>query len=281
VRGSERLFGPPAQIARTIKDHIRDDLRLTASVGVAPNKFLAKLASDLKKPDGLVVIEPDQVNEVLAPLPVSRLWGVGKKGEKRLHQLGLRTIGQLAALPEQVLVAHFGESGRHLWQLAHGLDDRLVVPDQEAKSISSETTFARDIASRRALRSVLLELTEEVSQRLRSIEARAATVDLKVRTAAFVTHHRSVTLPEPTDLTDGIWQAASVLFDQRVPHALFPVRLIGIGLSGLVRHGSVQGQLFDDEKERKRRAADAAADRIRERFGAEALHRGSVLDRPD
>src|SRR5207245_8224474 len=131
-----------------MKARIRDDTQLTASVGIAPNKFLAKLASDLRKPDGLVVIEPHQVAEVLRPLPVGRLWGVGKKGEKRLHALGLHTIGQVAALPEQLLVDHFGEAGRHLWLLARGEDGRAVVPDEKAKSVSTETTFARDIGSR-------------------------------------------------------------------------------------------------------------------------------------
>src|SRR5262249_50102614 len=136
VHGCEGLFGPAAEIARRIKDRIRAEIGLTASVGVAPNKFLAKLASDHGKPDGCVVLPPDRVQEFLAPLPVSRIWGVGAKGAARLRALGVHTIGQLAALPEQVLSDHFGEVGRHVWQLAHGQDDRAVVPDREAKSIS-------------------------------------------------------------------------------------------------------------------------------------------------
>src|SRR5262249_1143599 len=139
------------EIARQIKARIRQETNLPASVGVAANKFLAKLASDLHKPDALLVIAPEQVQEILYPLPVSRLWGVGAKAEKRMHALGIRTIGQLAALPEKVLVGHFGESGRHLWQMAHGLDDRPVVPDENAKSVSTETTFVRDIGSREVL----------------------------------------------------------------------------------------------------------------------------------
>src|SRR6516162_7184613 len=127
VRGCEGLFGPAPVIARRIKERIRRETDLTASVGVATNKFLAKLASDLRKPDALVVLEPENVRSVLDPLPVGKLWGVGGKSEKRLNSLGIRTIGQLAALPEQILVDHWGDSGRHLWRLAHGLDGRDVV----------------------------------------------------------------------------------------------------------------------------------------------------------
>jgi DNA polymerase IV len=157
VRGCEGLFGPASQIARAIKDRVRAETGLTASVGLAPNKFLAKLAGDLGKPDGLVTLLPAQVRDFLTPLPVSRLWGVGAKGEQRLHALGIRTIGELAERPEQVLADHLGEVGRHLWRLAHGLDERRVVPDRQAKSISTETTFAHDIGDRGVLRACLLE----------------------------------------------------------------------------------------------------------------------------
>ena len=142
VRGCEGLFGSAPDIARAIKQRIRDETQLIASVGVAPNKFLAKLASDHGKPDGFVVIEESGVAAFLEPLPVKRLWGVGAKGEQRLRALGIHTVGELAARPEKLLVQHLGEGGRHLWQLAHGEDDRAVVPDREAKSISTETTFA-------------------------------------------------------------------------------------------------------------------------------------------
>src|SRR5262249_24921065 len=136
VRGCEGLFGPAPDMACQIKARIKSETGLVASVGVAPNKFLAKLASDYGKPDGLVVLPAGGVAEVLALLPVARLWGVGAKGEQRLHALGVRTIGQLAAVPEKVLAGHFGEVGRHLWRLSHGQDDRDVVPDREAKSLS-------------------------------------------------------------------------------------------------------------------------------------------------
>lgn len=145
VHGTERLFGAAVEVARAIKQRVRTETDLVASVGVAPNKFLAKLASDAGKPDGLVLVDPGKIEAFLAPLPVGRIWGVGAKAEQRLHTLGFRTIGQLAAAPEQVLIDHFGESGRYFGELARGIDNRAVVPDWASKSISSETTFPRDI----------------------------------------------------------------------------------------------------------------------------------------
>jgi DNA polymerase-4 len=280
VKGCEGLFGPAVDIARQVKRRIRDETGLIASVGVAANKFLAKLATDLGKPDGLVVVEPERVHEVLAPLPVGRLWGVGAKGEKRLHSLGLHTIGQLAALPEKLVVDQLGDSGRHIWQLAHGWDDRPVVPDEEAKSVSTETTFARDIGDREVLRGWLLELVEQLGIRLRQHGLCTRTIDLKVRTSEFRTYLRSLTLPEATDITTLIWQAAVRLFEQRVPDDWLPLRLLGVGASGLVRSGSVQKQLFDQEWCDRQRALDQAVDGIRRQFGTGAIRRAGAVERP-
>jgi DNA polymerase-4 len=278
VQGCEGLFGAAPEIAHKIKARIRDDTQLTVSVGVAPNKFLAKLASDLRKPDGLVVIAPHQVPEVLGPLPVSRLWGVGTKGEKRLHKLGLHTIGQIAAMPDQALMDHFGEAGRQLWLLAQGHDERAVVPDEEAKSVSTETTFARDIASRDVLRACLLELVEHLGARLRQHGVRARTIDLKLRTSDFRTYTRSQTLPEPTDLTEAIWQTAANLLTTRVPSDWLPLRLLGVGASGLVRDLPVQGHLFDEVWRTKQRALDSTLDAIRQQFGCTSIRRARGMD---
>jgi DNA polymerase-4 len=152
VTGSEHLFGSAVEIGQKLKQMIRQEIRLVVSVGVAPNKFLAKIASDLKKPDALVVVEPDKVQEFLDPLPVERLWGVGKQGSKVFQRLGIRTIEQLRQYPLDILQSRFGSSGEHLWQLARGIDDRAVVPERDAKSISHETTFERDIADLEVLR---------------------------------------------------------------------------------------------------------------------------------
>ena len=171
-------------------------------MGVAPNKFLAKLASDHRQAGRVRgPCRPTKVAAFLAPLPVGRIWGVGAKGEKRLHALGIRTIGQLAALPQKVLVDHFGEVGRHLWHLAHGQDDRSVVPDREAKSISTETTFAHDLATGQ-LRIWLLDLVDQLASRLRHVGVRARTIDLKIRSSDFRTRTRSATLAEATNLTE-------------------------------------------------------------------------------
>jgi DNA polymerase-4 len=279
VHGCEGLFGPPVEIARRIKARIRAELQLTASVGVASNKFLAKVASDLRKPDGLVVIEPHQVSEILHPLPVNRLWGVGAKGEKRLHDLGIRTVGQLAALREKIVASHFGEAGSHLWKLAQGLDDRPVVPDDDAKSISTETTFARDIGNREVLRVCLLELVEHLARRLRATGLRSRTIEIKARTSDFRTYIRSVTLEDPTDLTEAIWRATLGLFQHKVLDAWLPLRLLGVGASGLLRDCEVQGHLFDGAWREKQQSLDQAVDAIRSRLGKDAIQRGKVTRR--
>jgi DNA polymerase-4 len=274
VRGSEHLFGPAPAIARQVKDRVRRETGLVASVGVAANKFLAKLAGDLGKPDGLVVLGPEGVRAFLDPLPVGRLWGVGAKGEQRLHALGLRTIGQVAALPEDVLAGHLGEVGRQLGRLARGLDDRPVVPDEEAQSLSTETTFARDVGDRAALRACLLELVEHLAGRLRRRGVRARTVELKVRTADFHTHTRAQTLDGPTDLTELVWQTTLGLFERRVPDDWLPLRLLGVGASGLVPGGPVQGDLFEGGWRARQQSLDRAVDAIRARFGSDSIRRG-------
>jgi DNA polymerase-4 len=279
VRGCEGLFGPAPAIARRVKARIRAETGLTASVGVAPNKFLAKLASDQGKPDGLVVVPPEQVVAFLAPLPVGRLWGVGARAEARLHALGVRTVGQLAALPERRLLDPFGEAGRHLWQLAQGQDDRPVVPDREAQSLSTETTFARDIADRQALRAGLLDLVDHLAGRLRRHGRHAQTLAVTIRSADFRTQTRSQALPEATDLTEVLGQAALALFERSLSRDLLPVRLLGVGVSRLAGAGEVQGQLFDAAWRARRAALDRAVDAIRGQFGAAAIRRGSRVDR--
>jgi len=279
VTGSEHLFGPAVEIGRKIKLAIREELRLVASVGVAPNKFLAKIASDLKKPDALVVVEPGKVQEFLDPLPVERLWGVGRESSKVFQRLDIRSIGQLRQCPLDMLQARVGSSGEHLWDLAHGRDDRLVVPERDAKSISHETTFEHDIADMDVLRAWLVDLTEQVGCRLRRHGLRGRTVQLKVRFADFSLVTRSQTLPEPTDITDELWRAAGELLCQRLPVGHLPVRLLGMGVSRLDDTGFVQGMLFDQEDRQKQSRVDAVTDQLKERFGNEALRRGSSLER--
>lgn len=279
VRGCEGLFGPVPAIARQIKTRIRAELGLVASVGVASNKYLAKLASDFGKPDGYVVLTPDKITEFLAPLPVNRIWGVGAKGEKRLHDMGIRTIGQIAALPEKLLIERFGEMGRHIWQLANGIDDRTVVPDREAKSVSTETTFAQDIDDRPILRVWLLDLVDHLASRLRHEGIWARTIDVKIRSTDFRTVTRSTTLAEPTNLTNPIWKAAADLFERSLTSELMPVRLLGVGATKLTREPIVQGNLFEANLHPQQAALDQTIDSIRAQFGTGSIGRGILLHR--
>ena len=217
------------------------------------------------------------MQEFLDPLPVEPLWGVGKQSNKVFQGLGIRTIRQLRQCPLDVLQARFGSSGEHLWDLAHGRDDRPVVPEREAKSISNETTFEHDIADMDVLRAWLVDLTEQVGCRLRRHALRGRTVHLKVRFADFSLITRSQTLPEPTDITQELLRAADDLLCRRLPAGHLPVRLVGMGVSGLDDAGLAQGMLFDQEDRQKQRQVDAVADEIKERFGTGALRRGSSL----
>ncbi len=279
VAGSVKLFGSAVEIGHQIKAAIRDEVRLVASVGVAPNKFLAKIASDLDKPDGFTIVDPNGVREFLDPLPVTRLWGVGKQGSKVMERLRVRTIGQLRRLPLDVVQDHFGSHGEHLWQLAHGTDDRRVVPDREAKSISHETTFATDINDAEVLRSWLMELTEQVARRLRRHRLRGRTVQIKVRFSDFRTITRSQTLPEPTCRTSELWEVANELLTTRVPGARQPVRLLGMGVSEFQQPNATQATLFDEEDRQKQSRIDEIGDQLKDRFGTQALRRGNTLRR--
>ncbi|MGA7801118.1 MAG: DNA polymerase IV [Gammaproteobacteria bacterium] len=273
VAASARLFGPVAGIGRRIKQDIAVELGLVASVGVATNKFLAKIASDLDKPGGFVVVESGQEQAFLDPLPVGRLWGVGKVASRAFARLGIATIGQLRRFPPALLEEHFGKSGAQLWSLAHGIDRRPVVAEQEAKSISHETTFAADIEDALILRGWLLELTAQVAQRLRRAGLKARTVQIKVRFADFQTVTRACTLPLATDITAELNRAAVDLLTNRLPRRHPPVRLLGMGVSGFT--GELpQGELFSDGVRDKHSRLDRVADRIEERFGAGAVWRG-------
>jgi DNA polymerase-4 len=273
VTASERLFGAASAIGQRIKREIRDELQLVASVGVAPNKFLAKIASDVDKPDGFVVVTPERVLDFLDPLPVGRLWGVGKVGVKAFERLGVATIGQLRGYSRRLLQQHFGNFAEHLWQLAHGVDERPVISEQEAKSISHETTFARDIDDRAVLHAWLLDLTEQVGFRLRRHGLKGRTVQLKLRFADFVTISRAQTLAQPTDITAELWRAARGLFEQRLPRPLPPVRLIGIGVSGFDAGSGGQIDLFGEPERRRGSRIDSVMDQLTERFGPQALFR--------
>ena len=278
VTGCDSLWGSPLQIAQAIKQEIREKLQLIASVGVAPNMFLAKIASDLRKPDALVVVDPDRVQEFLDPLPVGRLWGVGRVTGQALEQLGIRTIGQVRQMSPATLLQHFGKSGEHFHQLASGIDERRVVPDRDAKSVSHETTFAVDLDDRDVLRAWILELAEQVGWRLRRCHLRGRTIQIKVRFANFQTIVRSRTLPQSTETTREIQQTAMKLLEETlsVPHQR--IRLLGVGVSHFEPPRQIQQTLFDEEDDHeKQQQLDQTTDQIRARFGSAALLRASGL----
>jgi DNA polymerase-4 len=230
VAGCERLFGDAAEIGRAIKKDILRKTGLVASVGVAPSKFIAKLASDLDKPDGFRVVELDEVRALLDPLPVSKIFGVGPRTALRLEAMGVRTVGDLARRERADVVQEFGATGVWIYDLAHGIDARRVTPRREEKSHGMERTFASDIQDREELRLMLLQFCEEVAFSLRDKGLRGRTVTLKVRYADFTTITRTKTLEVPTNLGPRIYATARELLD-RV--AIGPVRLIGVQMSSL------------------------------------------------
>ncbi|MBI1422610.1 MAG: DNA polymerase IV [Gammaproteobacteria bacterium] len=274
VTACEKLFGGAVAIARSIKQAIREELDLVASVGVAPNKFIAKIASDVNKPDGFVVVAPEQVQAFLDPLPVSRLWGAGKATVAVFERMGIRTIGQLRRQSASWLITHFGRHGEHMWQLAHGVDSREVISDAQAKSISHETTFAEDVADPAVLEAWLLHLTEQVAWRLRRAEMYGRTIQLKLRYPDFKTITRSHTLTEATQSTDPLWQIVRQLFRDNWQGSP-AIRLIGMGVSGLQGNDThmQQADLFAQTAPGKTKV-DTLTDQINARFGPSTLQRG-------
>jgi DNA polymerase-4 len=272
VTASRRLFGEGETIAHLIKDAIRAEQGLTASVGVASTKLVAKVASDLRKPDGLVVVEPGTEAEFLAPLPISRLWGVGASTAAALRDFNVVTIGDLAALDRAALVRRFGKHGAALVDRAHGLDGDPVDDPDAAKSVSHEHTFDEDTADPEVLERTLLAMAEGVSGRLRHAGLRAGTVTVKVRDSGFHTITRQKGLPEPSDMTEPIWRAAVELARPEIRGKR--IRLLGVAASGF--GAREQLELFEAEDPRRRRVVEAA-DEVRERFGTRAITRARLL----
>ena len=278
VTASQRLHGAATAIGRTLKARIRTELGLVASIGLAPNKFLAKVASDLGKPDGFVVVDPGKGREFLDPLPISRLWGVGPKTEVRLRRMGLQTIGQIARMPVGTLETMLGSGGRDLWELANGLDEREVVAEQAAKSIGAETTFDQDTEDREEIRRTILELADRVGRRLRREAYLAGGVTLKFRDDLFHTVTRAAILDHPTDVGDDLFREASKLLG-RVSWAGRRVRLLGVTATHLRPADEPAGRqlpLFRPAPDPRRQLA-RTVDAIRERFGADAIARASLL----
>jgi DNA polymerase-4 len=273
VTGTRVLFGDGGEQARRIKSGIREAVGLTASVGVASNKFVAKVASDLRKPDGLVVVAAGDEARFLAPLPVSRVWGVGRVTASDLESMGIRTIGQLAAVPPGHLRARFGSAATLLSALAHGVDDRPVEPFAAPKSMGAEETFERDHGDTERLRRTLREQAERVARELRAEGVAGRTVTLKLRFADFSTITRSHTV-DPTQDGLAIYREAGALLDRVALDQ--PVRLVGLSVSALRPAGEGQLPLLGADTVRRERLA-SALDRLVERFGEEAILPASLL----
>jgi DNA polymerase-4 len=278
ITGSEKLFGPALKIAKEIKKRIYETTGLTASAGIAPNKFLAKIGSDLKKPDGLVEIKPEEISEFLHDLPISKLWGVGESTEKILKEMGIWWVGQLAAYPVEGMERKLGKFGLELVALARGEDDRPVLPESEAKSVSQEETFTPDLWDLETMKKVLLSQSERLGWELRRERLKGYTVQLKVRYPDFSMVTRSTTLRAPTDQDIEIYQTALKLLGKT--EALQKrARLLGVGISNLRhRDDPEQPSLFDFNREKVERST-AAVDRIREKFGPTAIQRASLAEK--
>ena len=273
LTGTESLFGSPLEAVRRIKQRIRDETHLTASAGLAANKFVAKVASDLQKPDGLVAVAAGGEARFLAPLPVDLIWGVGRVTAKALGDLGLATIGRLQTMPRSVLARRFGKHGEHLHDLAFGRDDRPVEPFGLPKSVGAEETFDADCTDADLLRATLRAQAERVTAELREGGFAAARITLKLRLAPFETHTRSAT-GEPTQDGLELYRRARVLLErERVTR---PVRLIGLSAGRLGPAGVGQLGLFDPHAVRRERLA-RVVDRLTERFGEGAVIPATLL----
>jgi DNA polymerase-4 len=279
ITGCQRLFGEPQEIAREIKRRIFESVHLTCSIGVAPNKFLAKIASDLEKPDGLTLIMPEQVPQFIESLPIRKVPGVGKKMTRQLEVLGIRTLGDVHRLPEKALLKHLGKFGRRLRALSTGSDASPVTPHTPHKSISSERTLAADTRDVKLLKRYLLSQSAEVARQLRQTGVRAKTIVIKIKNADFKTVTRRTTIAIPTQSSDTIYKAAAQLLDAF--KMTQKIRLIGVGTTGFSAvTASVQMGLFEKKETPgdNWEKVDKALDSISRKFGTDVIGRASIKD---
>ena len=280
VTGSSRLFGDGRSIARSIKGRVLKEQELTCSIGVATNKFVAKIASDVDKPDGLCIVPRGKEENFLMDLPIRKIWGVGPRSEERLKRWGIRTIADIAARKQSFWVRKLGKRGDHLWHLSQGIDERPVQPSRGFKSLSHESTFERDCTDLKEIKKTLLSLSEKVAGRCRKHGLLGSCVRLKWRFGDFSTFSRQRKLDESTDDAQRLFSVALDLSRDFFPLTR-AVRLIGVGVSGFEeRRSPSQAAFFGDLDERKR-SLDDSVDRIAERFGSQAIRKASLLDEED
>lgn len=278
VKGAIRRLGPPEEIGQLIRRRVETELGITASVGVASSKFVAKIASTRAKPDGLLVIPKDETVPYLHSLPVSALWGVGAKTQQALARLGISTIEDVAQTPPSTLKRALGATGEHVYRLAWGLDHRAVTPVRVEKSIGAEETFVTDVDSEQVLRTELLRLAHRTASRLRSGGFMCRTVAIKVRYSDFSTLTRSKTLPEPVNSAQLIYAAAASLLTALGPRPM-SVRLIGLRAESLEEDAGTMDQLTIDRRDDNWRAAEAALDRVNRKYGQDNIQPARLLPR--
>ncbi len=272
VTGSYHFYKTPYGTANKIKEAIQKKVNLTASVGIAPVKMIAKMASAHCKPDGVLEIKKDEVLNFLKPLPVEKLWGVGDKSKMILNQLGILTIGDLARWPLNVLYEKFGEHGQHLFDLSHGIDPRPIVTEAEAKSVSHEHTFETDTDNRQEIEETFLALSEKVSRRLRKAQLKGKTLSVKIRLKGFKTFTRAFTFKEGTNFTNTIYHKAQELFVGFYKPGM-KIRLLGVRLSQFAEP-YIKESLFEDALEIKKEGVHQAIDEIKDKFGESAIRWG-------
>ncbi len=277
VSGSRRRLGAPAGIARLIRAQVREQQGITCSVGIAPVKFAAKIASARCKPDGLLVVPAAGLLDFLHPLPASALWGVGEHAEEVLARLGLRTVGDIAHVPLATLQRELGAAGEHLWALAWGRDERRVVPHREEKSVGAEETFAVDVDDPEVIRRELLRLSGRTAQALRAAGCVARTVTVKLRLASFKTITRSRTLAEPTDVAREIYATACALYEGSGLDGKARLRLVGVRAAGLRPAAGAARQLAFGDRPAGWREAERAVDQIAARFGSDAIRPAALV----
>ncbi|MBN1593607.1 MAG: DNA polymerase IV, partial [Candidatus Coatesbacteria bacterium] len=279
ITGCELIFGPPEHLAWAIKDRIKKELGLTCSIGIAPNKLLAKVASGLHKPDGLTVVLPGEEQSFLAKLPVGKIYGIGEKTQQALHKLGVNTVFDLTLVPKDVLVHHFGVGGECLYHASRGIDDSPVIPyykSHSAKSMGHEHTFDRDVNNPIAVFGTLLWLCEKLGRRLRKGNYYAGNITIKLRFADFTTINRGCMLRTPTDLERVLFPYAKRLLLTSWKERKM-LRLLGVCASNLARSQKVQQELFGIESNRRYKKLVEAADKIRDKFGERAIRFASSL----
>lgn len=278
ITQTANFHGGAKALAEKIKARIKNEIGLTASVGIAPNMFIAKVASDLQKPEGLTICEAGQEKNFLAPLPVKKLWGVGPKTEAHLQKMGFSTIGQLAQCPQKLLAEKLGKWGAHLWELANGIDERPVEDWGPRKSISQEHTYDQDVADTKIVEQTIWKIADGLSADMRNADLKGQVLTLKIRLEGFETFTRQRKLPEFTNDAETMRQLALEIFrnfDRRGKK----VRLIGLGMSHLNNAGGEQLSLFQTAAQTRRDKVSSLLDAVRAKHGDEAATRASLLDR--